>query len=627
MASQRADHQASNFPDEPTKGSATGAPGALASTGAGTPRWAMRLAFWGAFFGILLLGGFLRFWRLGEQSFWCDETATLGRVSGSYAHLLHSLQGQGFPCGWFSLLWCWIYFLKHAVHLAPGYIFTTSTLRMPAAALGTLNVAAGYLLARQFTTRRVALFIMLLVAINPFLIYYSRDLKMYGAFYFLVTLNAAFFLLWLRGRPWLWFPLYVIASAAMIMTDFIGWMFLFVELSWMLLRFRRRGTDMPLFIGSLGLDGALTYWWWRFHTWFYYGVAFHHTHGSLQWVARYSHIDLRTIMGQPAVSILGFLWPTYPPSRHILNWYRLGPGFLHHLTTRGFPAIEQFELGAAVTMVAVLIMGLVPWHRLRRKKTPPMPPQAKTAAVGRWWFIALWLLIPGVIFGFGSLPKSNPLSLYPHFVIWLPRYMGLMAMAWIIWLGCAIMRLPGVFVRTITAVFLGAVMLASSLTNNLICRQEPWAFINRSVMHYYNPKDHLGMFVAYSLTNHIMDDPAVSMMQTLHNSLNNISGWNFPNNMYMKIPRFAVLSDNPQPWQSIARWAFYNKGLKTLVFADRQGDIRTGPLSTPAIDKLLGPDYHLVYRRTFMWYYQWHYYFASPWRVRVWQRTSTPGHH
>ncbi len=591
-------------------------------------RWP-KILFWAGFFGIFALGAFLRFWRLGEQSFWCDETATLGRVSGTFGNLLRTLNGQGFPCGWYTLLWGWGYFLKHFLHMSTGYVFTPSVMRAPGAFLGSLIVPTGYLLARQFMNRRAALLVMLLFAINPFLIYYSRDLKMYGAFYFFVTLNAALFLCWLRGRWWIWYPLYAASAAAMIMTDYLGWLFLAIELAWMLLRTRRRGFDMPLFVTTMGIGGVLTYWWWRYHTWFYEGVAYHHTRGGITWVARYTHMDLRTVMGQPAISLLGFLWPTYPPSVRILDWYRLGPGFLHHLATRGLPYIEQLELGAAVVMVAVLVMGLIPWSRIRGTKPKVAvaegPSEAEKDRQGRWWFIALWLIIPGAIFGLGSLPKSNPFSLYPHFVIWLPRYMGLMAMGWIIWMGWSITRLPGMVVRVIAGAFLCMVMLASALTNNLICRQEPWAFVNRAVKHYYNPKDHLGMFIAYSLTNHPQDDAAINMLQEMHVPLKSYPGWGFPNSLYWKIPRYALLPDGPRPWRNIAKWAYYNHGLKTLVFADRNGDIHTGPLSTKSIDKLLGPGWRLVYRKEFRWYYQWHYYFASTWRIRVWQRIPAKG--
>jgi hypothetical protein len=385
---------------------------------------------------------------------------------------------------------------------------------------------------------------------------------------------------------------------------------------------------MPLFISSVGIDGVLTYWWWRYHTWFYQGVAYHHTEGGLAWVTRYTQMDFRTVMGQPTINLLGFLWPTYPPSIKVLTWYRLGPEFLKHLATRGLPWVEQFELGAAVVMVAVLVMGLVPWQRIRGKK----PTNDRSAAeageeksrAGRWWFIALWLVIPTLIFGLGSLPRSNPFSIYPHFVIWLPRYMGFMAVGWVLWLGWSITRLPGMVVKVTAAVFLCGVMTASALTNNLICRQEPWAFVNRAVMHYYQPKDHLGMFIAYSLTNHAQDDAAINMLQVLHVPLKSYPGWGFPNPLYWRIPRYALLPDNPRPWRNIARWAYYNKGLKTLVFADRNGDIHTGPLSTAAIDKLLGPDWHLVYQKDFKWYYQWHYYFDTTWRIRVWQRLPAP---
>lgn len=152
-----------------------------------------RFLFWLGFVAVFAFGAFLRFWHLGQQSLWCDETATLSRVSGNFTYLLNSLWGQGFPPGWYAALWAWLQFLEYTLHIAPGIAITSVYVRTLGAILGTLNVAAAYFLARQFMSRRTALFVMLLVAVNPFLIYYSRDLKMYSALYLMVTLNMAFF--------------------------------------------------------------------------------------------------------------------------------------------------------------------------------------------------------------------------------------------------------------------------------------------------------------------------------------------------------------------------------------------------------------------------------------------------
>jgi TrmH family RNA methyltransferase len=51
-----------------------------------------------------LLGGFWRFWRLGQQAYWTDEAATIDRIRGSLEHMARALSNQGFPPGWYAML-------------------------------------------------------------------------------------------------------------------------------------------------------------------------------------------------------------------------------------------------------------------------------------------------------------------------------------------------------------------------------------------------------------------------------------------------------------------------------------------------------------------------------------------
>ena len=70
------------------------AAGSASGEHGGGPSGRQRLLFWLTFSGVFAFGCFLRFWHLGEQSLWCDETATLSRVSGSFTYLLNSLVAQ-----------------------------------------------------------------------------------------------------------------------------------------------------------------------------------------------------------------------------------------------------------------------------------------------------------------------------------------------------------------------------------------------------------------------------------------------------------------------------------------------------------------------------------------------------
>ena len=166
---------------------------------------------WIALILLTALGAFLRFWRLGYQAYWTDEGYTAIRTRDSFSLLLGQLRDQGFPPGWYLLIRWWRIILQQ--FMPAGDAFGPQYLRLVPAFFGALTVPAMYFLARQFTDRKGSLLVMLLAAVNPFLIYYSRDIKMYAALYFFATLNMALFFHWqTTHRHLLWFPLFLLSG-------------------------------------------------------------------------------------------------------------------------------------------------------------------------------------------------------------------------------------------------------------------------------------------------------------------------------------------------------------------------------------------------------------------------------
>src|SRR5204863_64225 len=64
------------------------------------PRWHL----W-ALVALTLLGGCLRFFRIGHPTFWIDESFTYWRVSGSYAELINILREGGFTPLHYEAYW------------------------------------------------------------------------------------------------------------------------------------------------------------------------------------------------------------------------------------------------------------------------------------------------------------------------------------------------------------------------------------------------------------------------------------------------------------------------------------------------------------------------------------------
>jgi Dolichyl-phosphate-mannose-protein mannosyltransferase len=714
-------------------GNASGPPAAWGVTPVdGRPKW-----FWPSFLAVLAVGAFLRFWRLDNQSLWCDETATIMRICGNFHQIIAMLYGQGLSPSWYVFLWSWVQFLEHVLHIPAGVVFTASVLRTPGALLGVLNVAASYFLARQFVSRRVALLVMLLVAINPFLVYYSRDLKMYGAFYLLVTLNAALYFKWQSSRHWIWWPLYLLSAVAMVGMDFIGWIFLLIQLIWLLVR-RRNFLNFLVWFWAFAAAGLFTAWWFTNHSdWITRSIEVHSAVG-LEWTSRFMPMDWTSMLDMPATNLLGYQWPVYPPTHFITDWFELGPNYLAHLATRSLLWLAGAEIWAAVGVFAVMLLGLIPWRRILPRqaggdqkstvdKNQPAfaqrpngktqltddtvkkskfvgalriigfigiflgaltivstcafmimsmrdeiahwqlvigivlviaginlinrkSPLDKNQPAGRWWHVMLWLAIPIVYFRLASLPPDNPFSLPPHQIIWVPRYWGFITMAWILWLGIAIARMPGIPVRIAALLLVAATMIPSALTDAMIVRDEPWNFINQQILPYYDPTDPDGTLIVYSHVLHGFDDASVSWLTLEHIApqplpINNRTinfPWTINPQQQELIPYVRELSsgfnpnnpnqvgqeygENLTPWLRDINYARSPRSteLHTLVFADRMGDINEGLLSTDVINAELGPQWKLVHESTFNLYFEWRYYFYSPWRIRIWQRVVPP---
>ena len=156
--------------------------------------------------GILLLAALLRFFRLGRQSYWADEVTSIWEVDGLHGpileNLMHSIHG---PLH-FALLGIW------------GRIggFGEVWTRSLSVLTGLLGVWLIYILARRLANERVALWTALFMAVSPFHIWYSQEVRNYAQ---LITLSILSMILLLRildrGSLGNWLAFFLVAIAAM----------------------------------------------------------------------------------------------------------------------------------------------------------------------------------------------------------------------------------------------------------------------------------------------------------------------------------------------------------------------------------------------------------------------------
>jgi mannosyltransferase len=151
---------------------------------------------------LIIAGGFaLRLYRLGAQSLWYDETVSAYLASQSIPDLIAHTARDIHPPGYYLLLHIW-------TRLAGTSTFALAFFSL---ACGVLLIALTYALARRLLGRGVALWSALLVAISPYNLWYSQEVRMYtlGAVLGLLALWCA---LHVRRDRWAYAAGYVLAA-------------------------------------------------------------------------------------------------------------------------------------------------------------------------------------------------------------------------------------------------------------------------------------------------------------------------------------------------------------------------------------------------------------------------------
>jgi mannosyltransferase len=194
-----------------------------------------------------VLGAFLRFYAIGRQGFWFDESYTallVGRGPGEMLRLLPHLEST--PPLYYCVAWVW------------ARIFGTDEagLKSLSALCGTLTIPVAYFAARKLLANwRSALILTALVACNPFLIWYSQEARAYSMLVLMSTLTLlAFAYARERPRP-LPCALWAIACALALATHYYAVIAIVPEAAWLLYE-HRHSRPVQLAIGGILLAGA-----------------------------------------------------------------------------------------------------------------------------------------------------------------------------------------------------------------------------------------------------------------------------------------------------------------------------------------------------------------------------------
>jgi 4-amino-4-deoxy-L-arabinose transferase-like glycosyltransferase len=610
------------------------------------PLWTLLLLF-------TALGAFLRFWRLSYQTYWTDESSTIVKIRGSFDYMLARLSEQGFPPGWYAGLRWWCLWFENLTHSgATG--FSPLVTRSLTALIGTLTVPAMYFLSRQFTDRKGALLVMLLTAVNPYLIYYSRDIKMYPAMWFFVVLNVALFFKWqTTHKHLLWFPLFVLTGFLMTAMQSMAWFIVGLEFLFLLTRPRLRPLDGPLWLFGVGVMALLPAYWYTHRTEWFDRVVDQGSDGGLAWIPHFTDMSWKTLAGLPTAHLLGYAWPVYlndlriervnhwmyalfhpfntayPPDADKADWLRVkdwfdlgGLDFDKHLATRSWQWMADAQLYVALAFFAILLLGLIPWRGIRRS-----PERLHSVTQRRWWWVAAWILIPTTVLALTWIPETSPWHewIWRSFdppQIWEPRYLGMIVPAWILWLAASLRRLPTWPVRTLAILFVLAASTFSALSNHLLLRNTPFRQAADIAMRYYDPNNKQSLAIGTPATAYPQESEELTY--TLAAGERPTTAWN---------P--IIAGDHWHrsiyaPAESIAFVTLMHNlpSVKTIILTDRFGDLTDpkDPLSNDSLAKKLGPQWKLVETQTYEWHYEWRFYLFHTWRTRVWTRIPPTTH-
>ncbi len=174
----------------------------------------------------------LRLLRLDFQPLWWDEGWSLYFSSTSLADLLHATAVDIHPPFYYLLLKLWT------------ALFGVSpvAVRLLSVFIGTASVPLFYLAGRRLLGNRGGLLAASLLAISPFHVYYSQEVRMYGLVT-LLGLAAYWFALKLAGPGWrsiAWLGYVLAATAALYTQYYAGFLLLALNLAYLTLWLRNR---------------------------------------------------------------------------------------------------------------------------------------------------------------------------------------------------------------------------------------------------------------------------------------------------------------------------------------------------------------------------------------------------
>ncbi len=180
------------------------------------------LAYTAAIIAIILLATFLRLHLLDAQSFWNDEGNTARLSERSIALIIEGTASDIHPPLYYILLRGWRELVGESEFALRAFSAFVGVLTIP------VVIALGWMIAGK-RPYLVALIAGLATTVNPALIYYSQEARMYALLGFLATLSTLLLVKWLRAsfrfslfsfQSVVWAGAYVLCATAGLYTQY-----------------------------------------------------------------------------------------------------------------------------------------------------------------------------------------------------------------------------------------------------------------------------------------------------------------------------------------------------------------------------------------------------------------------
>jgi mannosyltransferase len=176
--------------------------------------------------GLMALGAALRFARLGHQSLGHDEAVTVGQIlKPSLGATFHALfnSGEHTPYLYYGLASLW-------THVAGS---GAAGVRSLSAVFGVLTIPAAFAAARAAVSERAGLIAAALVAVDPFLVYYSQEARSYALFALLTACSLWAFASALRSPSTPALAAWATVGALMLYTHYFAILPVALEAAWL----------------------------------------------------------------------------------------------------------------------------------------------------------------------------------------------------------------------------------------------------------------------------------------------------------------------------------------------------------------------------------------------------------